>query len=141
MADYIDSLGNVMDCNTEPLLDGWGWYDYWVCGDWITYHKMLKDKCGMTPEEATLVVEQKLLNRSAFGHEFFCAFDDNFVSYFESQGTEFGFFFNIVNGVLDTTETLTDSLGDLSKYIRIALPIAILGVGVFYGIKAYKELK
>lgn len=141
MADYIDSLGNTMTCSTEPMFDGWGWADYWICGDWITYHKMLKDKCGMTNEEATLYVEQKLLNRSAFGHEFFCGFDNNFKNYFESQGADFGFFFNITNAALDTTENVANNLDQLSRYLKIILPITILGIGIFYSFKAYKELK
>jgi len=141
MADYIDSLGNTMTCETEPLFDGWGWADYWICGDWITYHKMLKDKCSMTKEQATAFVEQKLTDRSLFGHEFFCGFDNNFKSYFESQGADFGFFFNITNAALDTTENVADNMDQLSKYLKIVVPVALLGIGVFYSLKAYKALK
>ena len=76
-----------------------------------------------------------------FGAEWFCQFDSNFREYFESQGNDFGFLSNTTNNILNTTETLTYGLGDLSKYLRIALPITILGIGVYYGVKAYKELK
>ena len=36
MAEYVDSLGEVMDCNTEPNYDSiLPFDDYWLCGDWI----------------------------------------------------------------------------------------------------------
>jgi hypothetical protein len=143
MPEYIDSLGEVMNCDTIPNYDQSlnPFDDHWVCGDWITYHKMLKAECGYTMEQATLKVEQLLTDRWVFGYEFFCAYDSSFKSYFESQGADFGWFFDVTSNVLDVTENVTDGVGIASKYLRIALPIAILGIGVFYGYKAYKELK
>ena len=143
MAEYVSSLGNVMNCDTIPNYDqSINPFDkHWVCGDWITYHKMLKDLCGYTTEEANNKVEQLLQDRWVFGAEWFCQFDSNFREYFESQGNDFGFLSNTTNNLLVTTENVTSGLGDLSKYIRIGLPIAIIGVGLYYGIKVYKELK
>tara|TARA_R110000824_G_scaffold178585_1_gene358368 strand:- start:2880 stop:3305 length:426 start_codon:yes stop_codon:yes gene_type:complete len=141
MADFIDSLGNVMSCDTEPLLDGWGWADYWMCGDWITYHKMLMANCGMTKEQALLRVEQELSDRGTFAHEWFCQFDKDFREYFQSQGADFGVLSNIVNNVGQGTEGITDNFGNLGKYLKVAIPVALLGVGLFYGYKAYKSLK
>ena len=143
MPEYVSSLGEVMNCDTIPNYDqSFNPFDnYWVCGDWITFHQMLKEQCGYSTEEANNYVSQLLHDRWIFGAEYFCQFDSNFRDYFESQGVDFGALSNATNNLLTTTENLTYGLGDLSKYIRIALPITILGIGVYYGVKAYKELK
>jgi len=142
MAEYVDSLGNVMDCNTEPNMDSWSPFDdYWLCGDWITYHKMLVNQCGYSSDQALLIVEQKLQDRTTFGHEWFCQFEDEFREYFEGQGADFGVLSNTTNSVLETTEGLGSGLASVSKILKIALPIAVIGAGLYFGFKAYKELK
>tara|TARA_E500000305_G_C4004221_1_gene228986 strand:+ start:519 stop:950 length:432 start_codon:yes stop_codon:yes gene_type:complete len=143
MAEYVDSLGVVMNCDTIPNYDQSfnPFDDYWVCGDWITFHKMLKNQCGYTQEEANNRVIQLWNDRWLFGHSWFCQWDQEFRDYFISQGSDFHPLVNVTNNLLNTTENLTAGVGDLSKYIRIALPITILGIGLYYGVKAYKELK
>tara|TARA_Y100000004_G_scaffold163786_1_gene193429 strand:- start:689 stop:1120 length:432 start_codon:yes stop_codon:yes gene_type:complete len=142
MAEYVDSLGEVMDCNTEPNYDSiLPFDDYWLCGDWITYHKLLLNECGYSADQALLIVEQKLRDRAIFGHEWFCQFEDEFREYFESQGADFGFLSNTTNSVLETTEGIGSGLASVGKTLRILLPIAIIGAGVYFGFKAYKEFK
>jgi len=142
MPEYIDSLGEVMNCDTIPNYDNiLPFDDYWMCGDYITFHKMLMAECGMTEEQASLRVEQLWIDRNAFGAEWFCSFNEEFYDYFTGVGWDFPALTDITNNLLDTTENVSAGLGDTSKYLRIAIPIAILGIGVFYGYKAYKELK
>lgn len=141
MGNYVDSLGNVMNCQTEPIYDRWGWGDYWMCGDWITWHKMLMAECSLTQEQANLKVQQALSDRDLFGHEWFCQFDKDFREYFEAQGNDFGVITNVVNNLGDTAEDTSDALGDIGKYIKIALPVTLVSIALFYGIKAYKELR
>jgi len=141
MDNYIDSLGVPMDCNTVPNYDDWGSDDYWMCGDWITWHKMLMNVCGLTQDQANLKVQQALSDRSLFGHEWFCQFDSDFSEYFESQGNDFGVLTNVVNTVGDTVEDTTKGLGNLGKVLKVALPIALIAIAAFYGVKAYKAFK
>ena len=43
--------------------------------------------------------------------------------------------------MLETTEGLGSGLASVSKILKIALPIAVIGAGLYFGFKAYKELK
>ena len=102
---------------------------------------MLKDECGKTQEQANLIVEQALADRDLFGHEFFCQFDKDFRDYFESEGNDFGLISNTVSNVGSGVENVTEGFGYAGKVLKIALPIALIGVAAFYGYKAYKSLK
>ena len=141
MSEFKDSLGNVMSCDTEPLMDGWGWADYWQCADWITWHKMLKSECGLSTEEANLKVTTAWNSHGLFSHEWFCQFDQEFRDYFISQGESFSFLTNITYNIGVGVESATEALPSVGKYIKYAVPIALMSVAVFYAIRAYKILK
>ena len=141
MANYTDSLGVPMDCNTVPNYDGWGSDDYWMCGDWITWHKMLMNECGLTQQQANLKVEQAWSERSLFGHEWFCQFDKDFREYFISQGESFDVLTSVVYNAGQGVEDASKGLGNLGKVVKIALPVALVSIALFYGVKAYKAFK
>jgi len=141
MGHFKDSLGNVMNCETVPDYDSWLPLDTaWIAGDWITFHQMLMEDCDLTPQQATDRVSQLLDDRALFGDEWFFGFDNNFVSYFEGFGADFGYGFNIVNGVAGGVENAAVGVFKVGKTFNWLVPAAVVGVAIYYGIKAYKTL-
>ena len=142
MAQYIDSLGNEITCDSTPVYDAWGWWsDFWVASDWITWHKKLKEDCGLSQDEANARIEQAWLDRGTFGHEWFFQFDSQFRDYFEGQGIDFSIFANIIYSVGKGTEDVVEGVGSTAKILKFAIPFAVIGIGLFYGYKAYQEFK
>ena len=148
MSEFVSSLGNEMTCETTPNLDSWIPFDnYWICNDYITYHKMLMADCGMTNQQALDKIEQELQDRTLFGHEYFCQFDVEFRTYFEEQGADFGFLSNIIysvgggaSNVVDTLESGTSGLQYAGRILRIAVPIVLIAACAVYGYKAFNTL-
>jgi hypothetical protein len=55
---------------------------------------------------------------------------------------------NVSGGVLDVVDSIGDTisnfakgLGNAGKILKIAVPIALVGAGIYFGAKAYKILK
>ena len=140
MANYIDSLDNPILCDSTPNYDGWFIDNYWLATDWITWHKKLKEDCGYTQEEANAKISQAWTDRGTFGHEWFFQFDSDFRDYFEGEGMNFSSLANVVYTAGKGSENIISTAGSLTSILKIAIPAIVIGAGVFYGIKAYKEL-
>ena len=142
MPNYIDSLGNTMTCETQPNFDSWSPFDdYWLCVDWVTYHKKLVNDCGYSNDEALNIVQQKLQDRRLFGNEFFCQFDSEFREYFEDKGADFGFFSSIFYNTGKGVESVSSGFAKAGSILNLAIPVAFVGVGIYFAVKAYKKLK
>tara|TARA_B110000902_G_C14230749_1_gene558778 strand:- start:979 stop:1404 length:426 start_codon:yes stop_codon:yes gene_type:complete len=140
MAEYIDSLGELILCDSTPDYDGWGSDDYWLATDWITWHKKLKEDCDYTKLEANAIIEQAWTDRGTFGHEWYFQFDTDFRDYFQQEGMNFSSIANIVYTVGKGSEEIVSTAGTLTKILKYAVPALVVGIGIFYGMKAYKEL-
>jgi len=140
MAEYIDSLGELILCDSTPDYDGWGSDDYWLATDWITWHKKLKKDCDYTQLEANAIIEQAWTDRGFFGHEWYFQFDTDFRDYFQQEGMNFSSIANIVYTVGEGSEEIVSTAGTLTKILKYAVPALVVGIGIFYGMKAYKEL-
>jgi len=93
----------------------------WDCGDWLIWHKKMKEKYGQQKaNERFLEAWQK----QSFWewNQSFCKYNDEFVEYFKKQGLDGSHFLStIVNNLKDSAEnasegvsSITAGLGDLS---------------------------
>ena len=64
----------------------------------------------------------------------------DFRDYFEQEGMNFSSIANIVYTVGKGSEEIVSTAGTLTKILKYAVPALVVGIGIFYGMKAYKEL-
>lgn len=144
----------VTTWNTAPNYDEWGRDTYWSCDDWIQWHKLLKQHFG--DEKARYIWSTAYAKGSMGAAHWDCrTFNTTFREYVtknkldtQSSAGIFSPVINLAGGVLDVFDGVGDFFSGLSKGIgkagnvaKIIVPLALLGVGVYYGAKAYKNLK
>lgn len=137
--------------DSEPVLDGWGWADYWSCNDWIYWHKLNVQKYGK--EEANRKFLQWWEKQDGTSGPYnWCKYDSDITAYLKSQGLNIGWWFsNAANTATDTVEKTADSAGSvvqsvgsgasgLAKLVKYAAPVAgalLLAGLAYYSYKKY----
>lgn len=132
-----------------PVLDGWGWGDYWDCDDWITYHKSYKAVLGQAAAN-DMFIKQFKLQTSDMSPFNWCKYNSTFANYFSSQGIDVGNMIsnlvvgtgNVATSVATTAtnlgtaaENLSQGISNTTKVASYILPLALLGIAAI----AYKR--
>jgi len=46
----------VITADSVPILDSWGWSDYWQCSDWIKWFNLKKKNTGQKKQRKILTI-------------------------------------------------------------------------------------
>jgi len=146
----------IINWNTVPNYDEWGWDDFWKCDDWVTWHQKLSEHFG--EKTATEIWNYAFEKSSSLSSTFNCSsFDASFRAYYkkhnlnvnEDVATEiWGTATDISLGALDTTSNVASGLfgtvgsvfggNNFKKTINIVLIVGGI-IGVAYVYKAFKK--
>lgn len=141
---YISGkVGNAITADSTPVLDGWGWGDYWGCPQWVEWHKLNVTKYGKP------VANQKFISewgkQDSFANPYnWCKYNSPFANYFKAQGIDVGWLLsNLVVGANDVGTNVVDAAGNVStgvvtassgietvgSIIKYALPFGAIALG------------
>jgi len=140
--------------DSVPVLDGWGWADYWPVETWVEWHRCMKAKFGKDQANKTFLKYWNEQDSSANPFN-----QRNFNTSFRQYARENGFFDDLFTGAgfiskplgwitdLFTTvdhvegkgtgaiQDTAAGIGTTGKILKYALPAAaiiILIMGAFY---------
>lgn len=142
----------LITVDSVPVLDGWGWADYWGVGDWIEWHKLLRKKYGKDVANKTLL---NWYHKASFGASSYDwrSFDTRFKNYAKLSGFYDGLFagIGIIAKPISVSSTIVDSTGKvvenvakgaergsktLSWLIPVGIGVVVIGLG-YVGYKKY----
>lgn len=144
----------VTKWNSVPDYDEWGKDSFWSCGDWVQWHKLLKEHFGS--DKARYIWNYAYKQGTAFASHGNCrTFDSDFRAYASKNNLDImegtGFFapiLNIFGGALDFVDGIGDSISNIGQgigkagnVVKILIPVSLVGVGVYFGIRAYQNLR
>jgi hypothetical protein len=147
--------------NIVPDYDKWGKDTSWDCGDWLAWHKRLKEHFGA--ERAKYIWEYAYAQGSAFASHWDCrTFNTQFRDYARKEGldTYANVTLPIIPQVLDLSGTGFEAVGDVSNTIagitegissffggkgtsafKVVLWVALVGSIGFLGYRGYKYIQ
>lgn len=140
--------------NIVPNYDEWGNDTYWSCDDWIQWHKLLKAHFG---EEKARYIWTTAYSKGTMGaaHWDCRTFNTTFRDYasknkldtYASAGI-LSSVLNVAGGALDVFDSVGDfisglgaGLGKAGKVVKVIVPLAFVGAGIYFGVRAYQNLK
>lgn len=141
-----------INADSKPILDGWGWDEYWMPEDWIEWHTMNKKKYGKEAANNKLIKEYHKASFGAASYDW-RTFDTTFKNYAKLNNFYDGLFSGLggaimkpINTAASAADTVITSAGNVventakgaektSKVIKYGLPI--LGVATGLGLIAY----
>jgi hypothetical protein len=144
----------VTNWNSVPDYDEWGRDSFWSCDDWMRWHGLLKQHFG--PEKARYIWNHAYKQGTMFAAHSDCrTFNSDFRAYATKNNLEtyagasfLGPVMNIVGGAMDLIDGIGDAIsgvaggiGKAGNVIKIIVPLALVGTGVYFGVKAYQNLR
>lgn len=142
-------LGNTITADSTPVLDGWGWDDYWGCAQWVEWHKLNVVKYSKAIANSKFIAEWS--KQDSFSNPYnWCKYNSSFANYFKSQGIDVGWLLsNLVVGANDVGTNVITATGNVStgvvsassgietvgSVIKYALPFGAIALGYW----AYKK--
>lgn len=110
----------TITADSAPVLDGWGWEDYWGCADWVLWHQLNVTAYGK--EAANQKFIEAWGSQSSDMHPYnWCKYDAGFANYFSQQGVDVGWLLShlvvaaqtIPDAVINDAGQLTDAAGNV----------------------------
>lgn len=144
----------VINADSTPDLDDWGWDDYWGPGEWIKWHAAMKKKYGRDEANYRLVKAYNEASMGAANYDW-RTFNTDFKNYAKKEGFYNGLFEGIgaIAKPISTGVTVVDAAGNVvdstttgitrtAKILKWALPTAA-GLGLIalagYAISQYRK--
>lgn len=138
-----------------PVLDGWGWADYWQAQDWMQWHQLMVAEYGVEKANYAFLYYYHEAGFLAASYDW-RTFNSEFKDYCKQYGMYDGLFkgvgilakpFSIVldvgGNIANIVEDTTTGVANTSKLIKYLLPalLVIAAIGaVLYFNKKYKIL-
>ncbi|HLP00623.1 MAG TPA: hypothetical protein VK163_01260 [Opitutaceae bacterium] len=131
-----------------PVLDGWGWGEYWSADEWLVWHAAMKTAYGLAEANRRFLAawnEQGIgaspLNARTFSVSFReYARANGFLSGIYGNAAPFGIVLNPVGSVGEASDAVAESVGGASSALKAVGP-ALLFVGVVaLGYLYFREL-
>lgn len=127
--------GNIpTDPDSVPLLDEWGWADYWSASDWLTWHAAVKARYGLEVANRKFI---QFWEQQGFGANPINA--RTFNAAFRAYARENGFFDSLFYGIGSLAKPLGTVASDLPAVIdttgnilRVIAPVVIVGALILY---------
>lgn len=144
----------VTSWNSVPDYDEWGRDSFWSCDDWMRWHGLLKQHFGA--EKARYIWNYAYKQGTMFAAHGDCrTFNSNFRAYATKNNLDtyagtgilgpvmnvFGGVLDFVDGIGDTISGVAGGLGKAGRVIKVILPLALVGTGVYFGVRAYQNLR
>ena len=139
--------GQPITPNSTPVLDGWGWGDYWGCDEWQAWHVELRKQ--FSAQQAALIWTAAWNKQDSFANPYnWCKYNSTFRNYMRSQGINVDSVVSaLVMPVFDATGNLAQGAGDVvtntaeaastvSSLIKPLAIVAVLGAG-YWAYKTY----
>lgn len=116
----------IITAESKPILDGWGWADYWTKEDWQKWHSLMVKKYG----EA--IAKQNFLSwwekQDSFANPYnWAKYDKNFVNYLSKYGIDIS---SIVSAPIIATQNTVNSVSaavsNSAKVLKYAAPVLLV---------------
>jgi hypothetical protein len=140
---------SVTTWNTAPDYDQWGSDTSWTCGDWILWHKLLKEKFGKS--KANFIWDYAFSLSGSLSSNLDCrTFNSSFRNYVKENDLNPYANAGIFSPVLQGAGTIQDVSGNLlsgvssffsGNNIKNILNIVAIGAVVVGGVYAYRTFK
>ena len=127
---------NPTNADSTPDYDGWGPDSWWTAQDWVTWHKALKARFGLSEANSRFINAWQ--KQGAFSTPLDArSFDTSFRDYAKANGFFDGLYYGlgaVAKPIGATTDVVTgvtqgiSTFADLSKYL---IPIAAVALAYF----------
>jgi hypothetical protein len=139
-----------INADSIPILDGWGWSDYWSVNDWIDWHKANVKKYGLNVANEKLIREYHKATMFAASYDW-RTFNPTFIKYAKENGfynalysglggllaKPLGSAVNVVNKAAEVVNTGSDKAASILNFsINNILLIVVLILVVSYFLKS-----
>lgn len=133
--------GANITAQSQPDYDGWGIDDYWTCNDWMIWHSRLKAEYGLSTANEKWITAWNEQDVWESNYNW-CKYNCDFAAFAQSNNLPIrNVFSKLTCGVVDVGGNIADGFTTGAKIVKVAIPLAVIGVGVFYAFKAYTTLK
>ena len=151
----------TITADSVPVLDGWGWADYWLITDWMQWHKLVKAKYGLSEANKRFLSAWEKQESDANPVSARTT-NENFRTYARENGFFDGLYntgalaliakpfgwitdlFTTADHVEGNAASIIDNagagLGTSGKIIKYALPVITVGAAMgilYYGYKTF----
>ena len=135
--------------DSVPDFDDWGWDDYWVCSDWVNWHKEMKRVKGKSYADETFL--KYWWQQTEFASPIDCrSFNSAFRDYFSSENLLDALYNNSLvkiigagNDVIDSgTGAISNTAQGIEKFTAVLkwlIPIVALLLLASIGYWSYKK--
>jgi hypothetical protein len=143
----LNFAGQPITAQSTPVLDGWGWDEYWKCAEWQAWHVELRKL--MSAKDAALVFKQawELQDTSSYPYTW-CKYNQGFRNYMRSQGINVDSPLSLIimpvfdaagNLLQGSSDIITNVTGGATFLSGLAKPLTILALvgGSYYVYKNY----
>lgn len=143
--------GSPITAQSVPVLDGWGWGDYWECAEWQAWHtELLKI---MTPKDAALTFIAAWNKQDSFAGPYnWCKYNATFRNHMKQYGVDID---SIVSAVImpiftatgnlatSASDVVTNTAGAVSSVSSLAKPLlfTVAFAAMYVGYKTFIEDK
>jgi hypothetical protein len=134
--------GQPITAQSVPVLDGWGWGDYWQCAEWQAWHVELRKL--MSAKDAALVFTAAWNQQDSFAGPYnWCKYNSAFRNYMRSQGVDidsvvsaivmpvFDATGNLAQGGSDVVTNVSSGANFLSGLVKPLGLLALVGGGLY----------
>lgn len=133
--------GANITAQSQPDYDGWGIDDYWTCNDWMIWHSRLKAEYGLSTANEKWITAWNEQDVWESNYNW-CKYNCDFAAFAQANNLPIrNIFSRLTCGVVDVGGNIADGFTTGAKIVKVAIPLAVIGVGVFYAFKAYTTLK
>lgn len=147
-------MAAITTWNIAPDYDAWGSDTWWDCNEWMQWHAQLKNHFGR--EIANQIWDYAFAKQGQFSGALDCrTFNTKFRQYVRAEGLNpyanagalqiilnpSGSLLELLGGASDAIGGAGEGVGSLGKVLKYLVPVAILGAGIYFGVKIYKTLK
>jgi hypothetical protein len=137
-----------------PNYDEWGKDTYWSCDDWKTWYYLLKEHFGT--DKARYIWNYAYAQGTALASHWDCrTYNSDFREFVKKNNLNtlanagmlaplinvLGGVFDFVGSIGDTISNVAGGLGTAGKVIKVAIPVSLIGAGVYFGFRAFQNLR
>lgn len=137
-----------------PNYDEWGKDTYWSCDDWKTWFFLLKEHFGT--DKARYIWNYAYAQGTFAASHYDCrTYNTDFRDFVKKNKLDtlsntgilspvyniVGGLFDLFDSVGDTISNVAGGLGSAGKVIRVAVPLTLIGGGVYFAFRAYQNLR
>lgn len=144
------------NADAEPVLDGWGWADYWDVYDWMKWHTAMVQKYGVQQANQVFIsywneqgfgagpIDERSFNETFRDYARANGFLDDLYSGASVIATPLGWVTDIFSGATQLSGHLPRALsavGQIASTVSFLWPVILGGVAIIYATQAKESAK